>query len=308
MEVVLLRKNFQEIWLSLFSKETKVHVFQPESFSSDKLSYIGSEYIDKDFFNKFVQPFSHVAFGSRHNDIFTATCTATAIRKGKLVYQYSKQFEAIDQMALSTNKLETAILKLKSAVLSSVIGARIEIISYNGYLVPCHKIAAEFVCPQDMDKIQDDAKSRFEISGEGNLNVLFLDSPGKQHEIIKDFEQTLTTILKGLSRLSNVYVKPHPINGFSEPVLKLQDELNLIKSHLPTSMISLKNFKAAYTIDSAAIREITQCQPVSVIDCFEYYKKENLLSCKRYLSSNTQQTIVFESSTNLFDSIKGGEA
>ena len=38
VEVVLLRKNFQEIWLSLFSKETKVHVFQPESFSSDKLS------------------------------------------------------------------------------------------------------------------------------------------------------------------------------------------------------------------------------------------------------------------------------
>jgi hypothetical protein len=123
------------------------------------------------------------------------------------------------------------------------------------------------------------------------MNLLLFESNGETSNDFVNYNQDMINILDTISNDYNIYIKPHPRLGYS----KICDNynINIIKSYIPSELVSLNRFDLVLGIDSAAIATSNHHNNKCILELFNFYDKNRLLYIQKYLEKLSKNRLLF---------------
>jgi hypothetical protein len=126
-------------------------------------------------------------------------------------------------------------------------------------------------------------------------NLLLFESNGETSEDFINYNQDMISILDTISREYNIYIKPHPRLGYSK--ICNQYDINIIKSYIPSELVSLNNFDLIVGIDSTSIATSKHNNIKSLIHLFSFKDKTRKEYIMAYLNNLSKDEINYIKST-----------
>lgn len=189
------------------------------------------------------------------------------------------------------------IVTLQKLIVSLILGYKIEFFNFNGMKIYRYKYDKNIVQNKIL-QIESNSLTKFyvdiELINNNKKNLLFFES-SKDKQIFKNYVSDLENLIKKLTKTYNVYIKPHPSNGYTEILKKL--DVEIIQDCVPSELLNIKKFDILGGIISASVGTIDHINKYSFMKLFTPNDNVQIESYEKYLN-NLSNSIIFVENIN----------
>jgi hypothetical protein len=265
---------------------------QPEAYASNKLSYIYRLARQRKLIKNFCIDWDEVYITSLYQDICAMMIANECITNNIKIYKVITELSSLEKYA-KKNSLSAKIAEffLHKAVIFFA-GLDVKLINLNGKYIFSYK-DHDAISSLNIEVERSVYKTfGVEVTGGSHRNILLFESLGEDGSHYRNYRERLQELIERLSRIGRVSIKPHPTYGISK-FLENDIRCNYLDSSIPAAMINLEKFEMIVGVDSAALKEVSHHNVISVINSFEFSDNTIRDSIKKYLKNGTISEIKF---------------